>query len=147
MKISLEQAENNELEVIIRGNIQSEEALNLVTVLSNSSSFGKIMLLGEDESFLYNAKDIVYFESALGKTYATTENGRYEVREKLYELCDLLKAKGFIQINKSTVVNINFVKSISAEFSGNYVARLKGSDETLIISRKFFNSFKEFVRR
>ena len=146
MKISLEHADKSELEVVIKGDIGSEEAIKVITAL-NISAFGKLMLQGEDESFLFNATDIIYFVSEQGKTYAVTENGRYEVKEKLYVLSDSLKNKGFIQINKSTVVNINFVKSISAEFSGNYTARLKDKNETLIISRKYFNSFKEFVRR
>ena len=146
MKISLEHADNSELEVVIKGDIGSEEAIKVITAL-NISAFGKLILQGEDESFLFNATDIIYFVSEQGKTYAVTENGKYEVKEKLYVLSDSLKNKGFIQINKSIVVNINFVKSISAEFSGNYTARLKDKTETLIISRKYFNSFKEFVRR
>ena len=81
------------------------------------------------------------------RTLAVTETGRYEIKEKLYELSAALNNKGFIQINKSTVVNINFVRSIAAEFSGNYTARLKDSEETLTISRKYFQAFKEFVRR
>lgn len=146
MKISLEPADNSELEVIIKGDIGGEEAINVIAAL-NTSAFGKLILQGEDESFLFNATDIIYFVSEQGKTYAVTEGGKYEVREKLYVLSDSLKNKGFIQINKGTVVNIHFVKSISAEFSGNYTARLKDKKETLIISRKYFNSFKEFVRR
>ncbi len=146
MKISLEQADNSELEIVIKGDIGGEEAIKVISAL-DTSVFGKLMLQGEDESFLFNATDIIYFVSEQGKTYAVTENGKYEVKEKLYVLSDSLKNKGFIQINKSTVVNINFVKSISTEFSGNYTARLKSKNETLIISRKYFNSFKEFVRR
>ena len=146
MKISLEHSDNSELEVVIKGDISSEEAIKVIAAL-NTSAFGKLMLQGEDESFLFNATDIIYFVSEQSKTYAVTESGKYEVKEKLYVLSDSLKYKGFIQINKSTVVNINFVKSISAEFSGNYTARLKDKTETLIISRKYFNSFKEFVRR
>ncbi len=146
MKISLEYADNSQLEVVIKGYIGGEEAIKVISAL-NTSAFGKIIIQGEDESFLFNAADIIYFVSEQGKTYAVTENGKYEVKEKLYVLSDSLKNKGFIQINKSTVVNINFVKSISAEFSGNYTARLKNKKETLIISRKYFNSFKEFVRR
>lgn len=146
MKIQLEQADNNELEVILKGNITSKEAMNVIAAL-NASTFGKLMLQGEDESFLYNADDIQYFVAEQGKTCAVTESGTYEVKEKLYELSEALSSKGFVQINKSTVVNIHFVKSISAEFSGNYTARLKGNRETLVISRKYFNAFKEFVRR
>ena len=146
MKISLESADLSEPEVIIRGDVTSTEVTNIIASLS-SSAFGKLMLQGEDESFLYNAADVAYFVSEQGRTYAVTVNGKYEIKEKLYELSESLGSRGFVQINKSTVVNINFVKSISAEFSGNYTARLNGRKETLIISRNYFNSFKKFVRR
>ena len=119
MKITLEHILGQELEVVLRG----------------------------DESFLVDPGDIRYFEASGGRTYAVTKDGRFEIREKLYELAAALNSKGFIQINKSTVVNINFVRSIAAEFSGNYSARMKDSDETLTISRKYFQTFKEFVRR
>lgn len=146
MKISLEHTDNSELEVVIKGDIGGEEAINVIAALNNAA-FGKLMLQDEDECFLFNATDIIYFVAEQGRTYAVAENGKYEVKEKLYVLSESLKNKGFVQINKSTVVNINFVKSISAEFSGNYIARLKDKKETLIISRKYFNSFKEFIRR
>lgn len=146
MKISLERSDNSELEVIIKGDIAGEEAMKVIAAL-NTSAFGKLMLQGEDESILFNAANIIYFVSEQGKTYVVTENGKYEVKERLYELSNSMQSKGFVQINKSTVVNIHFVKSISAEFSGNYTARLKNKAETLIISRKYFNAFKEFVRR
>ena len=81
-----------------------------------------------------------------GKTMAETAQGQYEVKEKLYQLAASLKRDGFIQINKSTLVNIHFVKSISAEFSGNYTAKIKGRNETLTISRSYFKAFKQFVR-
>lgn len=147
MKISLEYAENKEPEVIIRGDTNSEETMQILSALKQFYGFGKIMLKKQDENYLFNPKDIVYFESLNGKTYAETTNGKYETGQRLYELSESLKAKGFIQINKSTIVNINHVRAISAEFSGNYCARLIDSDETLIISRKYFNKFKEFVRR
>ena len=147
MKIILEHREGQELEVVLRGDTQGEEAMRILSVLNQPSSSGKLMLEEDDESILVSPDDILYFESSQGKTTAVTGSGRYEAREKLYELADSLRSKGFLQINKSTVVNVNHVKSISAEFSGNYAARLKDREETLIISRKYIQSFKEFVRR
>ena len=147
MKITLEHILGQELEVVLRGDTESREAKEVLATLNHASSFGKLMLQDEDESFLVDPADIRYFEASQGRTYVVTDTGRFEVREKLYELAAALNSKGFIQINKSTIVNINFVRSIAAEFSGNYTARLKGSDETLTISRKYFQAFKEFVRR
>ena len=147
MKITLEHIPGQEPEVILRGDTESREAKAVLATLNHAPSFGKLVLQNEDESFLVDPADIRYFEASQGKTCAVTDTDRYESKEKLYELAAALTSKGFIQINKSTVVNINYVRSIAAEFSGNYSARLKDSDETLTISRKYFQTFKEFVRR
>ena len=103
------------------------------------------MLQDEDESFLVDPADIRYFEASQGRTYAVTDTGRFEVREKLYELAAALNSKGFIQINKSTIVNIDCVKSIQAEFSGNYCIKLKNRKEVLTVSRKYFKEFKDRI--
>ena len=60
-------------------------------------------------------------------------------------LKDLLGGRSFAQINKSVIVNINCVKSIQAEFSGNYRIKLKNRKESLTISRKYFKEFKDRI--
>ena len=131
MKITLEHIPDQELEVVLRGDTESKEARQVLATLNHAPSFGKLMLQDEDESFLVDPADVRYFEASQGRTHAVTDTGRFESKEKLYELAAALSSKGFIQINKSTVVNINYVRSIAAEFSGNYTARLKGGNESL----------------
>ena len=70
---------------------------------------------------------------------------RYDSKKKLYELNEMLSNTSFVQINKGTLVNIDYVKSVSAEFSGNYTVRLKNSKEILTISRKYFKEFKSKI--
>lgn len=147
MKIHFEQVSDNELEIIVKGDINDSNTTRILSLLNSVSDFGKIILLNENESYIFDVNEVIYFETCLGKSYAYTVDTKYEVREKLYELIEDFSNKGFVQINKSTIVNINFVKSISAEFSGNYTARLKNSNKTLVISRKYFNNFKKFIRR
>ena len=143
MKIHFEQVSDKELEIIVKGDINDSSTIKILSILNSVSDFGKIILLRENESYIFDVNEVIYFETCLGKSYAYTADKKYEVKEKLYEFSN----KGFVQINKSTIVNINFVKSISAEFSGNYTARLKNSNKTLTISRKYFNDFKKFIRR
>ena len=146
MKLNLIHAEQNEVEVTIQGDTGSEEVQRLLALLHEDAGQGMILLEREDERFLFDPDEIIYLEVFDGKTRAATTPGQYEVKEKLYQLAASLKRDGFIQINKSTLVNIHFVKSISAEFSGNYTAKLKGRSETLTISRSYFKAFKQFVR-
>lgn len=144
MKIKLESAELSETEVIIRGDVASEEVISLLQMLKKRNT-GKIILYKEEEQYIVSTDEIVFVEVCENKVYAYTKMDNYEVKQKLYEVKEQLKAQSFAQINKSVIVNINCVKSIQAEFSGNYRLKLKNRKETLTISRKYFKEFKDRI--
>lgn len=144
MKITLESAELPETEVIIRGDITSEEVVSLLQLLGKRNS-RKLVLYKDEEQFLVDAEEIVFVEVSGSRTFVYTRPDAYEARQKLYELKELLSAQAFAQINKSVLVNINCVKSIQAEFSGNYRLKLKNRKESLTISRKYFKEFKDRI--
>lgn len=144
MKITLESAQLPETEVIIRGDVTGEEVLSLLQLLRNKTS-GKLVLYKEEEQYIVEAKDIVFLETTGSKVTVYTQKETYEAKQKLYELKELLAAFSFAQISKSTIVNIDHVKSIQAEFSGNYRIKLKSRTESLTISRKYFKEFKDCI--
>ena len=92
-----------------------------------------------------DADEIVYIEVNGSKVYAYTKQETYEAKQKLYEIKELLGSRPFAQISKSVIVNINCVKSIQAEFSGNYRCKLKNRKESLTISRKYFKEFRDCI--
>ena len=144
MKIRLESAELQETEVIIRGDVTSEEVVSLLQLLKKRNS-GKLILYKEEEQYIVDANEIVFIEVSGNKVYAYTRLDTYEAKQKLYEIKDMLGGRSFAQINKSVIVNINCVKSIQAEFSGNYRIKLKNRKESLTISRKYFKEFKDCI--
>ncbi len=144
MKIKVESAELPETEVIIRGDVTGEEVLSLLQLLKKRGS-GKVILYKEEEQYIVDSDEIVYVEVSGSKVYAYTKQETYEVKQKLYEIKELLDGRSFAQINKSVLVNINCVKSIQAEFSGNYRCKLKNRKESLTISRKYFKEFKDQI--
>ena len=144
MKIKLESATLPETEVIIRGDVTSEEVVSLLQLLKKRSS-GKLILYKEEEQYIVDADEIVFIEVSDNKVYAYTKQDTYEAKQKLYEIKELLGGKSFAQINKSVIVNINCVKSIQAESSGNYRCKLKNRKESLTISRKYFKEFKDLI--
>ena len=144
LKIKLESAELQETEVIIRGDVTSEEVVSLLQLLKKRNS-GKLILYKEEEQYIMDADEIVYVEVSDNKVYAYTKQDTYEAKQKLYEIKELLGGRSFAQINKSVIVNINCVKSIQAEFSGNYRLKLKNRKESLTISRKYFKEFRDRI--
>lgn len=144
LKIKVESAELPETEVIIRGDVTSEEVVSLLQLLKKRNS-GKLILYKEKEQYIVDADEIVFIEVSDNKVCAYTRQDTYEAKQKLYEIKELLGSKSFAQINKSVIVNINCVKSIQAEFSGNYRLKLKNRKESLTISRKYFKEFRERI--
>ena len=144
LKIKVESAELPETEVIIRGDVTSEEVVSLLQLLKKRNS-GKLILYKEEEQYIVDADEIVFIEVSDNKVCAYTRQDVYEAKQKLYEIKELLGSKSFAQINKSVIVNINCVKSIQAEFSGNYRLKLKNRKEILTISRKYFKEFRERI--
>ncbi len=145
MKITLEPANLQETEVIIKGDLSDPQVEALLAFIKTKNNSGKLVLTKEDEQFFVDAKDVVYFEASQGKVNVHTTNGTYQTKQKLYELTEALKTLPFAQISKSVVVNIDYVKSVSAEFSGNYSLKLKSGKEILTISRKYMKEFKSKI--
>lgn len=145
MKITVEPAQLPETEVIIRGDIAGAEVAAILQLLGKKNS-GKLFVFQEEEQYILNAGEIVFAETNGSKVLVHGRQEIYESKQKLYELMELLEGFSFVQINKSTIVNIEYVKSIQAEFSGNYRIKLKGRKEVLTVSRKFFKEFKTKIQ-
>lgn len=144
MKVTLEHADMTEPEVIIRGDISSPQVKNIAELLNGQKSLQKMFFFKNEREYLFDIKEVFYFEADNNKTIAHIGKEEYEVRHKLYELEGIGRPKGFIRISKGVIVNINFIRSVEAELSGNYTAALK--DEThLIISRKYVKEFKKYI--
>lgn len=147
MKVTFESANGIETEVLIKGEITSPDVAALLDFIKGlgTNTNKKLMLYREDEQFLIDPAEIVYIEASGNRVEVVTSSGTYDSKKKLYELKEQLNAEPFAQINKGTLVNIDFVKSVQAEFSGNYSLRLKSGKEILTISRKYFKEFKSKI--
>lgn len=145
MKITLEQSDRNEPEIIIRGDISSSQVQNIIELLNGKQSLQKMFFFKKQREFLFDISDVIYFEADNNKTYAHIGKDVYEVRHKLYELEAMGRSKGFVRISKGIIVNVNSVLSVEAEFSGNYALLLRGTKSQLIISRKYVKEFKKYI--
>ena len=145
MKISLEQAPLGELEVRIRGELNSQEARLLIAAIQGLGGGGRLMLHKDAREYPTDPAAIAYFAAEGSRVYAYMDGQAYEVRQKLYALATLLRGRGFIQISKGVVANAHHIASVAAEFSGNYTAFLKDSKTQLTISRKYMKAFRDFI--
>lgn len=145
MKIILEQTQSSETEVIIKGDLTDIRVQELIKTIQAKTERSKMFFFREDREYLYDTKEVSYFEADKNKVTAHIKTEEFEAKFKIYELAELLSQKGFVQISKGIVININEIYSVEAEFSGNYVAVLKDQNTRLTISRKFLKAFRQYV--
>lgn len=145
MKVTFEYADMAEPEIIIRGDISSPQVKNIAELLNGKKILQKMFFFKNEREYIFDISDVVYFEADNNKTIAHIGTEMYEVRHKLYELESIGRSKGFVRISKGIIVNVNFVKSVEAELSGNYTALLRDIKTQLTISRKYVKAFKEYI--
>lgn len=104
------------------------------------------MLLGKQgEAWVPIAiDDVAYFNAQDNDTFVNLSDGRnLKIKYKLYQLEEGLLPNSFIRINKSEIVNIKKIKSISPMFKGNLLIYIDSCKMPLDISRNYVKSFKE----
>lgn len=129
-----------EEEIIFRCHTLTDEMKQLVYRLEH----GDMKLTGYDENGIYplEASDVYYFEATDNKVFAYCERDVYEVREKLYQLEELLVSFSFMRASKSMILNLNKIKHLSPAFGGRFEA-LSENKEKVIISRQYVPVLKE----
>ena len=139
MKITIaDPLPDEEDEIIIKCRHTDER---LIRLLHEYSSSGRINCRRDGKIFLIPPKEIFYFESVDDKVFAYCEKDVYEVRQKLYELLELLPTD-FIRSSKSAILSVNRIESLAPAFGGRFEALLSNG-ERVIISRQYVPVLKE----
>jgi len=89
-----------------------------------------------DKIYILPDDDIVYFKSEDKVVFAYLADSDFIVNYTLEELQNRLHPDKFFRIHRSTIVNLNYVKTIEAWFGGGYKMKVKDKRNTeLTISR------------
>lgn len=128
---------------------QSEDFL--IYAKSPSQTLDKIKaLLSEPEEFIFGYSDtetvkldstaIHCFCVEAGKVYALTEEGKLQIKERLYRLEELYPE--FVKINQSCLVNVRKIKRFDASIGGSLLVILQNGYRDYV-SRRQLKTVKE----
>ena len=87
------------------------------------------------------ASDIYFIESFGDEIHLHTANGVYRTNERLYQLEEDLKAKDFVRISKSVIVNIAKIKLINPALNAKLKLELING-HLLEVNRTYVSSFR-----
>ena len=141
MKITIiDPSPGEEEEIIFKCHTLSDDMNHLIRKLKH----GDLRIVGYDSDgiSLLPAADIYYFETIDNKVFAYGKEKVYEVKEKLYQLEELLLSFPFMRASKSMIINLDKIRHLSPAFGGRFEAQLE-NEEKVIISRQYVPVLKE----
>lgn len=144
MKVKIEiEPDLREKEVVIRCGHLDEDVIGLQNYILEQEHSRQIITLhqGETEYFV-GVKDIYFFETEGRFIYAHTKDMFFQADYKLYELEELLPAS-FMRISKSTIINMDYVYSITRNLTASSVVEFSGNKKTVLVSRGYYKALIE----
>ncbi len=100
-------------------------------------------LQNEEDIIVLQPKDIFMVRVEDGDTIIYGARQKYRSRKRLYEMADQL-GKQFMQISKTTLINLSYMDSIEPGFSGTLLLKLKNGNKDYV-SRKYLPEFKKYL--
>ena len=139
MKYRIELTDQQEEDIVIYAKRQSA-VLEKIEALLQDSSDG---VLGYSESDIVklDAKSICCFFSEGGRVYAENNEGRWQIKERLYQL-EQTYSSLFVKINQSCLVNASKIKKFSSSIGGALLVVLENGHKDYV-SRRQMKAVKE----
>lgn len=143
MKVKIDiSAEYKEPFAVIHTDKVTDEIQRIIDVLGTSEA-PVTALKNEEDIIVLQPKDIYMVRVEDGDTVIYGARERYRSRKRLYELVSQL-GKQFMQISKTTLINLSYMDSIEPGFSGTLLLKLKNGNKDYV-SRKYLPEFKKYL--
>lgn len=102
----------------------------------------KIRAYDDEETIMVPLSEIVRVYSANKQVYIATVDKQLRIKERLYEMEDMLAKDKFVRISNSEIVNIKKIKRLDTSITGTIKMQLKGDMETYV-SRRYVTKIKQ----
>ena len=143
MKVSIDiSAEYKEPFAVIHTDNVTPEIQRVIDVLGTSDT-PVTAFQNEEDIVVLQPKDIYMIRVEDGDTMIYGAKQQYRSRKRLYELAEQL-GKQFMQISKTTLINLSYMDSIEPGFSGTLLLKLKNGSKDYV-SRKYLPEFKKYL--
>lgn len=144
MKLSLEQREEEEIEVTIKYCTMNADVRMLVRKVESCSH----TVFGDDNGrqFRINIYNIYYIESVDKKTFIYTKDQVFRTERKLYQFAEELKSYDFVQVSKSCILNLEVLKHIRNLHNSRMEATLI-NEEKVTVSRTYLPAIKDALSK
>ena len=127
---------------IYTNDINDPTISNIINILKDYFSYSLKGCL-DNQLYILEQTNIESIYTENKKIYARQDNVSYEIKNRLYELEDLLN-KDFIRISNSEIINFKKVKKLDFKLSGTILVYFI-SGNISYVSRRYIKKIKEYL--
>ena len=143
MKVSVDiSAEYKEPYAVIYTDKVTDEIRRMIDMFSTGETV-ITALQNEEDLVVLQPGEIFMVRVEGGDTIIYGEKKKYRSRKRLYELGRQLGTQ-FMQISKTTLINLSYMDSIEPGFSGTLLLKLRNGCKDYV-SRKYLPAFKKYL--
>lgn len=140
MKITIQADEQTqETQIAITCNRLTPEIERIISMLRVLDM--KLTGIRNGETYLIDARNVLYVESVDRKTFIYTSDTVYESGLKLYELETQLQEMGFFRAGKSCIIHLKQIVSLKADLNRRIRVTMSNG-EVLMVSRQYADELK-----
>lgn len=99
---------------------------------------------GDKEAVRIRVEDILYFEAVGELVFAYLESNVYEIKLRLYQVEERLRAARIMRASKSVLLNPEHIVSVRPALNGRLYARMENGEEVLI-SRHYAKQIADYI--
>ena len=138
-----QQTAQKDIEVLVTYPAKNKTVERIVSLLKSVDA--QIECYSGDDVKFVNVSDIYYIESVDKTAVVFCEKQNYKTKFRLYQINEKLTGRGFIQISKYCILNINKLERIKPLFNSRMEAILSNGSR-LDVTRKYLAGIKRVLQ-
>ena len=136
-----------DVEIVINTSQYTKEVGKIVETLQQITNEVDVIIGRKgNEISVIDVNEIISFYSNEQNNYCRTQKGDFIIKQRLYELEEILPKNNFIRISNSTIINIQFVECFDVSTIGNIIVKLKNGETEHVSKRRVSRSHEIFKR-
>ena len=118
-----------------------QEVLDFIKGRDTEFLVGKV----DEMQHILKPQDIHYFHTENESVLAVNASSSFKLKEKLYELEEILPSTKFIRLSKSVIANLHELSRFEASFNGTLCVYFKSGVKEYV-SRTYVSAIKEALK-
>ena len=131
-------------EVIIRCRELNDNIRKIQKTVSDIKNQTNLHFYKDNVEYYLSLDSVLFFETSGGIINAHTADNLYQVKNKLYELEEILP-NSFIRVSKSTIVNVTHIYSLEKKITSSSIVQFNGTYKQIYVSRNYYKVLKQRI--